>query len=130
VIVCDASVIVEILLRTPAASQIEERLFAQSEDIHAPALLDVEVAQVLRRYERTGELSAVRGTILIDLLARLPVTRHAHEALLSRIWTLRANMTAYDAAYIALAEALGATFITRDRALSRSRSHGATVLLV
>ena len=129
-IVCDASVIVEILLRTPAASQIEERLFAQGEDIHAPALLDVEVAQVLRRYERTGELSAVRGTILIDLLARLPVTRHAHEALLSRIWTLRANMTAYDAAYIALAEALGATFITRDRALSRSRSHGATVLLV
>ena len=121
-IVVDASVVLEVLLRTPAAAIVENRLFRRSESLHAPHLLDVEVAQVLRRYSSRGELSPLRGQIAIGQLARFPLTRHPHETLLPRIWALRANLTAYDAAYVALAEGLGATLLTRDERLAHSVS--------
>lgn len=117
-IVTDASVILELLLRTPAAEAIEARAFDAGETLHAPHLLDVEVAQVLRRYAARGEISAARGRLALDLLTRFPIARYAHEPLLTRIWGLRANMTAYDAAYVALAEALGATLLTRDERMA------------
>jgi predicted nucleic acid-binding protein len=130
VIVPDASVILELLLRTPAAHAIETRLFDEDETLHAPALLDVEVAQVLRRYESRGEISAERGRLALDLLAQFPIQRYPHEPLLQRIWTLRRNLTAYDAAYVALAEALDATFLTRDARVGRSAGHRAEVEVV
>jgi predicted nucleic acid-binding protein len=112
-IVVDASVILEILLRTPAAARAEERVFG-GQPAAAPHLLDLEVAQVLRRYEATGRLDTTRGRDALADLADFPLTRYPHDLLLPRIWELRATLTAYDAAYVALAEALGATLVTRD----------------
>jgi predicted nucleic acid-binding protein len=78
VIVVDASAVLEVLLRTPAASAIEARLFAAGESLHAPHLLDVEVAQVLRRYYAAGSLDADRGQeALVDLID-LPIARYPH----------------------------------------------------
>ena len=129
-IVLDASVVVELLLRTPDASRIEERVFAGGEALHAPHLLDIEAAHVMRRYALAGELSPVRAAQALDLLAAMPLVRHPHTAMLPRIWTLRENLTAYDAAYIALAEGLGAMLVTRDARLAKARGHRARVELV
>ena len=120
-IVVDASVAVDVLLQTPDSAFLMERVLGEDESVHVPHLFDVEVAQVIRRYSLRGEISAARGSLAIDDLAALPWTRHDHEALLPRIWTLRNNATAYDAAYLALAEALRCRLVTRDRALSRIR---------
>jgi predicted nucleic acid-binding protein len=126
-IVIDASAVLEVLLRTPAAGLIEARLFESGETLHAPHLIDVEVAQVLRRYAMTGEADSERcRTALTDLLD-LPVTRYPHDFLLSRIWELRSNLTAYDAAYVALAEALDAPLLTRDQRLANAPGHLARI---
>jgi predicted nucleic acid-binding protein len=130
VIVVDASVILEILLATPEAATLADRLFAEGETLHAPHLLDLEVAQVLRRYFLLSRLDAERGRTALEYLAGLPVARYPHSALLPRIWELRHNFTAYDAAYLALAEALAAPLITRDGALASSAGHTAQVELV
>jgi len=116
-IVLDASVVLEILLRTPAAARAEERAFGV-EPAAAPHLIDVEVAQVLRRYESRGDLEAARGHEALADLADFPLTRYPHDLLLPRIWELRANLTAYDAADGALAEALDAILVTRDARLA------------
>jgi predicted nucleic acid-binding protein len=126
VIVVDASALLEVLLRTPAAPQVEERLFAAGKTLHAPHLIDLEVAQVLRRYVQGEQMSAVRARQALEDLGALRLTRWPHDALLPRIWELRANLTAYDAAYVALAEALDAPLVTRDRRLAaapRLRTH-------
>lgn len=128
-IVVDASALLEVLLRTEAAPAIEERLFA-GETLHAPHLLDLEVGQVLRRYERAGVLSATRGRQALDDLADLRLERYSHHLFLPRIWDLRANATAYDAAYLALAEALDAPLLTRDRRLLGVPGHAARVEVV
>ena len=117
-IVVDASAILEVLLRTPPAPAIEERLFERGEALHAPHLIDLEVLQVLRRYAAAGEISSQRAREALDDLAAFRLRRWAHDALALRIWELRQNLTAYDAAYIALAEALGALLLTRDRRLA------------
>ena len=117
-IVVDASALLEVLLRTPAARNIEERLFEPGETLHAPHLVDLEIAQVLRRYAAAGQISADRGREALDDLAAFRLRRWAHDALVMRIWDLRRNLTAYDAAYVALAEALAAPLLTRDRRLS------------
>lgn len=129
-IVVDASVVIEMLLRTDDAEAVEARVLVPSEALHAPQLLDVEVAQVIRRYAQRGEITAARGALALGILRRMPVRRHAHESLLDRIWELRTNLTAYDAAYVALAEALGATLITRDAALGRALGVRAVVEVV
>jgi predicted nucleic acid-binding protein len=126
-IVVDASALLELLLRTPAASAVEERLFSRREALHAPQLVDLEIAQVLRRYVHGGQMSAVRGREALDDLSGVRLTRWPHDALILRVWELRANLTAYDAAYVALAEALDAPLVTRDRRLAAAPGHRARV---
>jgi predicted nucleic acid-binding protein len=119
VIVIDASAVLEVLLRTPAAEAVAGRLFeGPRETLHAPHLLDVEVARVLRRYAASGEIDAARGRAALADLADFPIRRYPHCLLLARIWDLRNNFTAYDAVYVALAEALEAPLLTRDRRLA------------
>jgi len=130
VIVTDASVILEVLLQSPAASRIEDRILSNRESLHAPHLIDVEVAQVLRRYVSRGEMYADRAHMALDLFARFPITRYSHEPLVQRIWALRSNLTAYDAAYVALAEGLGATMLTCDERLARAPGNRATIELI
>jgi predicted nucleic acid-binding protein len=129
VIVIDASAVIEALLNTPAGEAVTDRLLDPSEPVAAPHLLDVEVLQVLRRFSLAGDIDEERGRQAIEDLNDLPITRYPHDPLLSRIWELRNNVTAYDAAYIALAEALDATLLTRDEKLAASAEHGAVVEL-
>ena len=129
-IVVDASAILEVLLSTPDGARVAERLFMPGETLHAPHLLDLEVAQVLRRYALAGELDSARGLEALEDLADLQLTRYPHDLLLPRIWELRRNLTAYDAAYVALAEALVAPLVTRDAALASVRAHHARVELL
>jgi predicted nucleic acid-binding protein len=129
-IVVDASALVELLLRTPAANAVESRLFELGQTLHAPHLLDVEIAQVVRRYAANGDIDARRGAEALTDLTDLPLRRYPHDFLLPRIWQLRHNLTAYDAIYVALAEALGAPLLTRDERLAAAPGHGARVELV
>lgn len=117
-IVADASAIIEMLLRTEAGSAVEARLFRRTETIHAPALVDLEVAHVLRRFVARGEMTPARADASIHVMIGLPIERHTHEPLLPRIWELRDNFTAYDAAYVALAEGLRAPLLTCDARLA------------
>ena len=128
-IVADASAILEVLLRTPAAASLESRAFRDGETIHVTALLDLEVAQVLRRYVVRGELAPPRARDSLELLIRFPMARYTHEPLLPRIWDLRESLTAYDAAYVALAEALRAPLVTCDARLASAPGIRAAVEL-
>jgi predicted nucleic acid-binding protein len=130
VIVVDASALLEALLHMPAASAVEEHLFAVGQTLHAPHLLDLEVAQVVRRYAANGDIDDGRGRTALADLADLPLRRYPHDFLLPRIWDLRNNLTAYDAAYVALAEALDSPLLTRDRRLAAAVGHHARIELV
>jgi predicted nucleic acid-binding protein len=99
VIVLDASSVVEWLLRLPRAPLVDERLTRSDESFHAPHLIDIEVAQVVRRLTSRGQVSGVRGRQALEDLADLDLVRHPHDVLLPTIWRLRDNLTAYDAAY-------------------------------
>lgn len=129
-IVVDASALIEVLLGTAAANRLAERFFADGETLHAPHLLDVEVAQVLRRYALAGMFGAERGAQALKDLADFPVARYPHQPFLSRIWDLRQNVTAYDATYLALAEALAAPLVTRDAKLASAAGHRARIELI
>ena len=129
-IVVDASALLEVLLNTPAGARIGDRLSGTGETLHTPHLLDLEVAQVLRRYAASGEMDPRRGQQALEDLADVPLVRYPHDLLLSRIWELRHNLTAYDAAYVALAEALAAPLVTRDAALASPSAHRARVELM
>ncbi|HWY72156.1 MAG TPA: type II toxin-antitoxin system VapC family toxin [Burkholderiaceae bacterium] len=129
-IVIDASALLEILLRTDRADRLIQRALTASERLHAPHLLDIEVTQVLRRLVQREEITAVRAEEVFDDLAHLLIERHAHQSLLPRIWQLRDGLTAYDGAYIALAEALRAPLLTCDAKLARAHGHRATVELI
>ena len=124
-IVLDASAVIELLLRTPNGEGVARRI--AGEPLAAPHLIDVEVAQVMRRYERARAVTASRGRQLLEALVDLDATRYPHDVLLPRVWQLRANLTAYDAVYVALAEALGAPLVTCDGRLARATGHRARV---
>ena len=117
-IVLDSSAVVEWLLGLPQADAVSERIVS-ADSLHAPALLDVEVAQVVRRYTAAGEIGAEAGERSLGALSELDVNRYTHELLLPLIWRLRHNVTAYDAAFLALAAALDAPLLTLDARLSR-----------
>jgi predicted nucleic acid-binding protein len=129
VIVVDASAAVDWLLQTSAGQRIEERIYSGHETLHAPHLLDLEVAQVLRRLVRETVISAQRGEEAIQDLMDLRVTRYPHFVFLSRIWQLRHNVSAYDAAYLALAEKLDATLVTRDARLASASGRAVAIEL-
>ena len=129
-IVLDASAILEVLLRTPCGEDLTPRLLESDEALCAPHLIDVEIAQVLRRFALAGQISGERGGQALRDLADLPLERFSHEPLLDRAWMLRENMTAYDAMYVALAEALDAPLLTRDEKLAKTPGHKAAIELV
>ena len=126
----DASAILEVLLSTPAAPSVYGRLSGTGETLHAPHVLDLEVLQVLRRYCANGEITLERAEQAVVDFLDFPITRYAHDAFAFRIWELRQNVTVYDGAYVALAEALSAPLITRDRKLASSSGHRAVIEVV
>ncbi len=117
-IVLDASAVLELVLRTPAGRGVADRIAPAHETLHAPHLIDLEVAQVLRRYALAGMIADERARQALNDFAGLDLTRYPHDLLLARIWQLRDNCTAYDAAYLSLAEVLDAPLLTLDRKLS------------
>ena len=129
-IVLDASAILELLLGTEAGHRVAARVEDPALGLHAPHLLDVEVAQVLRRYVRARELSSAAGAEALETLQELCVLRHPHPPLMGRVWELRADLTAYDGVYVALAEALGAPLLTCDGKLARAPGVRADVELL
>jgi predicted nucleic acid-binding protein len=129
-IVIDASALLEMLLRTDRADRLMERAFEGSEQMHAPQLLDIEITQVLRRLVRQKEITSARAEQALDDLANLLIERHEHQALVPRIWQLRDSLSAYDGAYVALAEALAAPLLTCDAKLSGAHGHRARIELV
>jgi predicted nucleic acid-binding protein len=127
VIVVDASAILELLLQTPLGTRVEARLFRGTEEFHSPHLIDVEVTQALRRLVRSNQVAPARAAEAIADLADFDLHRHAHLDLLARAWQLRGNVTAYDAMYVALAEALDATVVTCDLPLAKAPGHRARI---
>jgi predicted nucleic acid-binding protein len=128
VIVLDASVALEVLLETPLGRRHAGSVFDQER--HAPPLLDLEIAQALRRLTLSGEIAQGRGRSVLEIFSDWSLIRHAHTPLLGRIWELRSSVSAYDAAYVALAEALDAPLLTCDAKLSRSHGHRAKIELL
>jgi predicted nucleic acid-binding protein len=130
VIVVDASALLEFLLQTSIGVRVEERIFRDADELHAPHLVDVEVVQGLRRLVRMGEVSSGRADEAIVDLADLDLHRHPHVDLLGRAWKLRDNVSAYDAMYVALAEALEATVVTCDRPLAKAPGRGTRIEVI
>lgn len=128
-IVLDASAAIEWLLQSAAGARIDKRIFSPSESLHTPHLLDVEVAQVMRRYVREGKISDRRGEEALADLGDLPLNRYPHDFLLPRVWDLRATLTAYDAVYVALAEVLDAPLLTCDGRIASAPGHHANIEL-
>lgn len=119
-IVLDASVLVELLLHTSTGATIGNRIADPAVALHVPHLADIEVTQVLRRYVRDGEIEPIDAATALEDLRDLDLQRHAHEPLLTRVWQLRENLTAYDAVYVALAEVLDGVLLTCDARLARA----------
>lgn len=118
-LVVDASVVATALGDDgPDGDRARDRL--AGERLAAPELVDLEVASVLRGQLRAGALDVRRAELALDDLAALPLQRAPHHALLGRCWELRDNLTIYDAAYVALAEALGVDLLTGDRRLAKA----------
>ncbi|WP_419164679.1 type II toxin-antitoxin system VapC family toxin [Candidatus Palauibacter sp.] len=119
IVVLDASAVVELVVGTRPGIRIRDRLADPGISLHSPELLDLEVLNVLRRYERTGTVSPDRVAEAFRNLLDLDLVRHGHGVLLERVWSRRLNLTAYDAAYVALAEILDAPLLTTDGRLAR-----------
>jgi len=128
VIVLDASAALEVFLQTPRGLRCAGDVLGQER--HAPPLLDIEFVQALRRLTLAGELQPLQARLLLDIFRDMRIVRHPHLPLLGRMWELRRSLSAYDAAYVALAEALDAPLLTCDAKLARSHGHGAKVVLL
>lgn len=127
-LVVDASALLDALVGVDPAAGLIERL-ADDADLHVPHLVDIEVLHALRRLTVHGDLSDDRASDVRTDLANLALVRYPHVGLSDRIWELRHNLTAYDAAYIALAETLEVPLVTCDRRLSEAPGNTAQVEL-
>jgi predicted nucleic acid-binding protein len=127
VIVIDACSAVDYLVEDELRGPwVRERIIGRAR-LHAPHLIDLEVTHALRRLVRLRNLSTHRAEGALHALQELDLTRYPYVDLLDRVWALRANLTAYDAAYVVLAEALDATLVTTDEVLARSTGHRARI---
>ena len=126
-IVADASAVLEFLLGGSRARVVEAHLLDETA-IQVPALLDAEVAQVLRRMVAGATVQEARARASLEILGDMPLQRHLLMPLLPRMWALRDNLTAYDAAYVALAEALDCALVTFDEKIARAPGHTAKVV--
>jgi len=129
-IVPDASVLVDVLRRSDGWEALAARLFRDDETLHVPHVVDLEIAQALRSLVRRGETGPARAGEALTDLGDFPLYRYPHAHLMVRIWEIRDSLTAYDASYVALAEALDATLLTRDTRLAGAGGHQARVELV
>ena len=129
-IVLDASAALEWLFETPTGIKIGERLFSRSVSHHAPHLIDVEVAQVLRRYVRHKAITVDLAQEALKDFSDLPLIRYPHAFLIPRVFDLRDTLTAYDAVYVALAELLDVPLLTCDRRIAAASGHHATIELI
>jgi predicted nucleic acid-binding protein len=128
VIVVDTSAVIAALAGKSTNEELIRRL-SEDGDLHAPHLIDVEVVHVLRRLATTGDLTQDRAEDVRSDFSELSITRYAHHPLTERMWVLRHNLTAYDAAFVALAEALAVPLVTCDSALASATGHQADIQL-
>ncbi len=125
-IIADTSALLDLLLEAPPNAALIERLSTVTE-MHVPHLLDAEFLSVLRRLEGRQILTAEQAELALRKLGRLPLHRYPHHPLSERVWQLRNSLSAYDAQYVALAEALDLPLITCDTKLANAHGHRATV---
>ena len=124
-IVFDASALVDMIMEWRSA--LIEARFAQASAIHVPVTVDSEVLHALRKQAFAPTFKPEYADVALSLLGGRALTRHPVQPLGPRMWSLRHNVTTYDAAYVALAESLNVPLLTRDRRLSRSSGHTATI---
>jgi len=127
-IVVDASTMLAYLLGAEGADAVRARV--AGERLAAPHVLDLEVASALRRLVRRKQSPPARAREALGALAVVPLTRFPHTMLLGRIWQLRDNLSVYDAAYVALAEALDAPLLTADKRIAKAPGLHARIELV
>jgi predicted nucleic acid-binding protein len=125
-IVVDTSAIVDLLLEKPPNLALAERI-ANATELHAPHVIDIEFLSVLRRLVLGGLLPAKSAGLARELFSQLPIERYPHTLLADRIWALRGNISSYDAAYVALSEALEIPLVTSDNKLAKAPGHKATI---
>jgi predicted nucleic acid-binding protein len=128
VIVLDASAAIDLLLNIqPQAATIAARLGQAGETLHAPHLIDLEVFSAVRHHVRRRVLPEDRGRLALEDLRDLRLIRYPISPLMERMWEMRENVSGFDAAYVALAEALDAPLVTSDCRLARTRGHAARI---
>jgi predicted nucleic acid-binding protein len=130
VAVLDASVLVEYLVGFERGEEIRARILADASALWAPHLVDAEVGHVLRRAVARGDVAPAAAAAAVFDLARFPLRRAAHVGLLDRAWALRANVSFYDALYVALAERLDEPLLTLDARLATASGVNATIVVV
>jgi predicted nucleic acid-binding protein len=126
--VLDASAAIEFLMQSPTGERVELRI--KHRDLFAPELVDLEIVQALRNLLRSRTITHWRGELALNDLSNLALIRYSHEPLVARIWELRGNLSAYDAAYVAIAESLDVPLITCDAKLAAAPGHTAVVELI
>lgn len=126
--VVDSSALIHVLVGRPTNPHLVDRL-AGEDFLHVPHLIDLELLQTLRGLVHRSEITAEQAAIARSQFDDLALARYPHHPLRDRIWQLRDNLTAYDGAYVALAEAIEAPLVTIDGRLARSSGHGADIEL-
>ena len=133
-LVVDASSVVDLLLAKPGGAPVDRHIAEHDQELHTPHLFDLEVLNALRRALARREIPEWRGHDAVADLLDLRINRYPHRGFAERIWALRNNFTAYDASYLALAEALsgsGAALLTADRGFARAvRKHSDVEVLL
>ena len=129
-IVLDASAALELLLNSATGRLIAREIINRETTLHAPFLIDLEVVQTLRRYVLSSDISEARAMTAINHWLQLNVERYPHEPFIAIIWQYRNILTAYDAAYVALAKVLKASLFTCDRALADVTAPDTTIEVI